>query len=177
MVGLFASVLVIPVAQRQYYLMPLPLVCLFAAKALTVFFPRVPEQKRTSVLGVAIVALSVLPAVALAEGLTRANDSQLARLRLVFERTQPTDTVMDGWEGTGVFRPHASYYYFVHDENIHMIPPQRWDAYLDDWESGKPRPKLIAMDRHLAALGPRFLGFVKKNYLSSDGFFYFSTLR
>jgi len=175
MVGLFASVLVIPVAQNQYYLLPLPLVCLFAAKGLLSLFSRVPAPKRVSAFCVALLALSALPTVALAEGLTRRNDKQLARLRSVFELTQPTDMVMDGWEGTGVFRPHAFYYYFIHDENILMIPPQQVDAYVDDLESGKVRPKLIALDRHVAALGPRFLSFLKKNYSSRDGFFYFSS--
>jgi hypothetical protein len=31
------------------------------------------------------------------------------------------------------------------------------------------------MDEYLVALGPRFLRFVKRNYMSSDGFFSFST--
>jgi hypothetical protein len=51
------------------------------------------------------------------------------------------------------------------------------DAYVDALESGRIRPRMIAMDQHLAALGPRFMSFVKRAYVSSDGFFYFSRSR
>jgi hypothetical protein len=81
---------------------------------------------------------------------------------------------MDGWEGTGVFRPHAFHYFFLHDESVAMLPQAEVDAYLDALANGKIRPRLIAMDDHLVALGSRFVRFVKGNYVSSDTFFYFS---
>jgi hypothetical protein len=102
------------------------------------------------------------------------NDSQLARLRYVFENTEPTDVMMDGIEGTGVFRPHALYHFFLHAEILDMLPREQVDAYVNALESGKIRPRLIALDDNLVALGTRFLRFVKRNYSSSDGFFYFS---
>ena len=173
-VGLFAGVLVIPVAQRQYYLMPLPIVCVFGAKGLLLLVDRAREGARALLLVLSMIPLSVLPALALRQAFTSRNDVQLARLRHVFESTKRTDVVMDGWEGTGVFRPHAFYYFFIHDEVLPMLPRERVDAYLDDLESGKIRPRLIALDRNLVALGPRFLAFVERNYLSDDGFLYFS---
>ena len=62
---------------------------------------------------------------------------------------------------------------------LYMIPDfdrpyETVDAYVDALESGKIQPRVIAMDEHLAALGPRFMSFVKRDYVSSDGFFYFS---
>jgi len=116
----------------------------------------------------------VIPIASLVDSYRDPNDVQLARLRQVFERTKPTDLVMDGWEGMGVFRPHAFRYFFLHDETMQMLPRESFDAYLDTIEGGQARPKLIAMDKHLAALGPRFLGLVKRDYVSSDGFFYYS---
>jgi hypothetical protein len=101
------------------------------------------------------------------------NDGQLARLRFVFENTEPEDVVMDGWQGMGVFRPHAFHYFFLHPETVAMLPRPHLDAYLDALESGAVRPKLIAVDRNLASLGPRFQGFVTKNYVTHDGLFYF----
>jgi len=177
LLGLFAGILVIPVAQRQYYLMPLPLFCLFAAQGMLVSLDRlrVEERTRTRVFLLAMIPLAVLPGLALLEAFTSPNDGQLARLRFVLESTRPTDVVMDGWEGTGVFRLHAFYYFFLHNETLPMLPPERVSAYLDALESGRIRPKLIAMDAHLVALGPRFLGFVNSNYASRDGFFYFRT--
>jgi hypothetical protein len=81
---------------------------------------------------------------------------------------------MDGWQGTGVFRPHAFYYFFLHEESIPMLARARVDAFLDALEGGKIRPRLIAMDENLVALGSRFVRFVKRSYVSYDGFLYFA---
>jgi 4-amino-4-deoxy-L-arabinose transferase-like glycosyltransferase len=172
LVGLFLGVLVMPVPHRQYYLILLPIVCLFAAKGLFVLVDRVRERKRPAFLGVALLLLAVLPVVALAGSFRDRNDAQLAKLRTVFASTRPADPVMDGWEGMGVFRPHAFRYFFLHEEIVAMLPRPELDAYLDALESGRVRPKLIAMDKNLRSLGPRFVQFVTTHYVTSDGFFY-----
>jgi len=172
--GLVAGILVVPVAHRQYYLMPIPIACLFAAKGLLFLIDLVQERARAWLLILAIFPLSVLPVLGLRQSFVSRNDSQLARLEYVFANTKPTDMVMDGWEGTGVFRPHAFHYFFIHDEMLGKLPPERVDAYLDALENGRIGPRLIAMDDHLVALGSRFLRFVDRNYVSRDGFFYFS---
>ena len=173
LVGLFAGVLVMPSAYGQYYLGPLPLACLFAAHGLLFLVERARRGVRPLVLAFALPALGILPAFALRESLRQRNDGQLARLRYVFENTQPGDVVMDGWQGLGVFRPHAFYYFFLHPETVAMLPGPQLDTYLEALERGEIRPKLIAMDRNLTALGPRFQKFVTRNYVSNDGFFYF----
>ena len=172
--GLIAGILVVPVAHRQYYLMPVPIACLFAAQGLSFLVDRAQERARAWLLILATIPLSILPVLDLHDAFTERNDNQLTRLREVLERTAPTDRVMDGWEGTGVSRPHAFYYYFLHDESLAMLPRKQVDTYLDALESGRIRPRLIAMDKHLVLLGSRFLRFVKSNYTSRDGFFYFS---
>ncbi len=172
LVGLFAGALVIPSAHGQYYLMPLPLVCLFAAQGLVLLVEGAQSRARPVLLVLALIPLGVLPARALRDSRKSRSDGQLAGLRYVFENTKPEDVVMDGWHGMGVFRPHAFYYFFLHEETIAMLPAPQLAAYLDALERGEIRPRLIAMDRNLAALGPRFTDFVKMNYVSSDGFFY-----
>jgi len=171
--GLTAGILVVPVAHRQYYLMPLPIACLFAARGLSFLVERARESARAWILVLTTIPLAILPVLDLRDSFRERNDGQLARLRYVFESTQPTDVVMDGWEGTGVFRPHAFYYFFMHEESVDMLAPERVDAYLGALESGKIRPKMIALDDQLTALGSRFLRFVKGHYASRDGFFYF----
>jgi hypothetical protein len=179
LLGLSAGVRIIPAAQKQYYLMPLPLLCLFAAEGLLRLVDwlanrrRTPQVARARLLALAVVALFVVPVLALRDSYRSPNDRQLARLRYVFETTKPTDLVMDGWEGTGVFRPHAFYYYFIHEELLPMLSADRVDAYVDDLESGKIRPKMIALDTNLVALKPRFLRFVMNRYASRDGVLYF----
>ena len=91
----------------------------------------------------------------------------------ILAKTEPTDVVMDGWEGMGVFRPHAFHYFFLHEEVRAWLPRTPVDAFLGELEAGSVRPKLIAMDENLRALGPRFASFVETHYTSSDGFFYF----
>jgi 4-amino-4-deoxy-L-arabinose transferase-like glycosyltransferase len=172
--GLAVGLLIVPVAHRQYYLISLPIIALFAADGLFVLVDLAREGMRPRLLALAVMLLSVLPVLDLRDAMASRNDGQLARLHYVFESTKPTDVVMDGIEGTGVFRPHALYHYFFHGELLLMLSRQQLDAYVDALESGKIRPKMIALDENLIVLGSRFLRFVKKNYVSSDGFFYFS---
>jgi hypothetical protein len=101
------------------------------------------------------------------------NDVQLARLQFVSTHTGPADRVLDGWLGTDVFRPAPHYYFFMHSELLAMLTPDEKEAYLDALTSGNERPALIALDAELVALGPRFLRFVRDNYLRvDDGVFY-----
>ncbi len=167
-IWLFLAVAVMPTPQMQYFLMPLPIVCLFAASALIELSNRVGRRFWPW----ALVALSILPIVNFAMNVS-GSSKQLALLRRVFETTKPTDLVMDGWQGIGVFRPHALFYFFVDDDMLVMMSPERLNAFFDDLESGRVRPALIALDRRLAALGPRFRAFVNAHYSSSDGFFYY----
>jgi hypothetical protein len=169
--GLFAGAFVIPSAWAQYYLMPLPLICLFAAHAMVVAV-ELAGRARHLVLVLALIGLAVLPARKLRHSLDLRNDRQLARLRHVIETTRPDDIVMDGWEGTGVFRPHAFHYFFLHRETLAMLPQRELAMFLGALERGAIRPSLIAVDRHLMALGPRFHTFLRTRYTSTDGFFY-----
>jgi hypothetical protein len=173
LVGLFLGVAVVPVAQRQYYLMPLPITCLFAARGLFFLLARLPPRTRPAFLCVATVGLAVLPVFALRGAYREPNAPQLARLRQVFDGTAPGDLVMDGWQGLGVFRPHALYHFFLHAEVVSMLPPSRLQAYLDALERGTVQPRLIVLDKSLRALGPRFLQFVDARYASADGLLYF----
>jgi len=172
LLGLIAGILVVPVAHRQYYLMAIPLLCLFGAKGLLQLVDRARARARPLALGLATLALLVLPVLDVVDSYTQHNDRQLARLRFVFDETGPTDAVMDGWNGTGVFRPHALHHYFLHDESVAMLTPAQVDAYLDGLERGTIRPRLIALDEHLVALGSRFVRFLEAHYESTDGFFY-----
>ncbi len=173
LVGLFAALVVMPSAYSQYYLVALPLVSLFAAKALLFLIARARGRARPALLVLALGALSALPALSLHETFGMRNDGQLARLQYVFANTKPDDVVMDGWQGLGVFRPHAFYYFFLHSEVRAMLPRPQLDAYLTALERGQIGPRLIAMDGNLFALGPRFVGIVRRNYATHDGFFYF----
>ena len=154
--GLIAGIAVVPAAYRQYYLMPLPIACVFAAKGLVWIVEMAQERVRRRLFVGATVLILIWPVVELTRSFTRRDDRQMARLRYVFEHTAPADTVLDGWMGTQVFRPHPLYYAFMHGELRAMLTQADKDAYLDALESGRVRPALITLDPELVALGPRF---------------------
>ena len=171
--GLIAGIPVVPAAYKQYYLMPLPIACVFAAKGLVFLVEKARERVRGRLLAGAVVLLLIWPVFELTKSFARRDDRQMARLRYVFEHTAPADTVLDGWMGTQVFRPHPLYYAFMHGELRVMLSQADKDAYLGPLESGRVRPALITLDDELVALGPRFLSFVRRHYVSADGLFYF----
>ena len=173
--GLIAGIPVVPVVYRQYYLMPLTIACLFAAEGLCFLVGLAPDRGRAARFLVgATLLLLVGPGVDLATSFfTRRDDRQMARLRYVFEHTGPADSVLDGWLGTQLFRPHPLYYFFMHSELLVMLSERDKDAYLGALESGSVKPSLITLDVELMALGPRFLRFVRNNYATQDGLFYF----
>ena len=175
LLGLIAGILIIPVAHRQYYLILLPFTAVFAAKGLLFLVELARPRARPWILVFATLALNILTVADLLDAYHSPNDEQLARLRQVFARTKPTDLVMDGWKGTGVFRPHAFHYAFIHEELVPMIPPDTVRAFLADLEAGKVRPQLIALDENLIlTFGSPLVRFVFKHYETSDGLLYFA---
>ena len=170
--GLLAGIAVMPVPYRQYYLMPLAVACLLAAKGLVFLVDLAPPRARPWLIVAASAVLLIWPARDLKQSYAYQDPGQLNRLRYVLEHTAPDDQVMDGWLGTGVFRPHAFYYFFMHPELRAMVSKQEIDSYAKALETGKIRPALITLDRDLAALGPRFVAFVRRNLVTRDGLFY-----
>jgi hypothetical protein len=170
--GLLAGAFVVPAAYEQYYLPPLAIACLFAARGLSLLLERSSHRERGWLVAAATLPLLIWPALDLRSALGRRSDAQLARLQFVFTHTGPGDLVLDGWLGTNVFRPAPLYYGFMHRELLVSMSEREKDAYLDPLTSGRARPALITMDDELRALGPRFLDFVRDRYVSTDGVFY-----
>jgi 4-amino-4-deoxy-L-arabinose transferase-like glycosyltransferase len=170
--GLVAGIVVVPAAYEQYYLPPLTIACLFAARGLCFLLDSSRYRGRDWLLVCATAPLLIWPVVDLGRALGRRNDVQMARLRFVYAHTGPTDPVLDGWLGTNVFRPHPLYYFFMHGELLAMLTQSQRDAYLDELTSGRVRPALITLDDELRALGPRFMQFLRDRYVSTDGLFY-----
>jgi Dolichyl-phosphate-mannose-protein mannosyltransferase len=174
--GFVAGIPVVRVAYEQYYLPPMTIVCLFGARGLCLLLERSRFRARLGPVICGAVALSIWPVVDLGRSLQLRNDVQLGRLRFVFAHTGPNDNVLDGWLGTNVFRPAPHYYFFIHSELLAMLTASEKEAYLDTLTSGRDKPALIALDVELRALGPRFLEFVRDNYVRADGLFYLPRL-
>jgi 4-amino-4-deoxy-L-arabinose transferase-like glycosyltransferase len=171
--GLIGGIAIVPAAYRQYYLMPLSIACLFAAKGLVFLVERAREHLRRWLFLGATVLLLIWPAFEIRSAFAWRNDQQISQLRYVYAHTRPTDTVLDGWLGTGLFRPHPLYYGFMHAEVLAMLSERDLEAYFYALESGKVRPALITLDDELKRFGPRLLSFLDAHYVSANGLFYF----
>jgi len=175
--SLVAGVAVVPAAYEQYYLPPLAIASLFAADGLLFLVELAREPLRAPlVVGTTIVLLARAVAE-LASASAYRNEAQLARLRYVLEHTGPTDTVLDGWLGTGVFHPQPLYYAFMHRELWASLPESEHEAYLGALESGKVKPALITADRDLLRLGPRFVHFLYRDYVTDNRLFFSPAVR
>jgi 4-amino-4-deoxy-L-arabinose transferase-like glycosyltransferase len=78
------------------------------------------------------------------------NSSDLKSLRYTIEQTSPSDIMMDGFTGFGVFRPHAYFYWFLHSEIIEMMTDEQMRELLSDFQTGKIAPQYILLDSFLA---------------------------
>ena len=159
---------------EQYYLMPLPIACVFAAQGLCPSRRRGPANVSRGWLVVGATALLLIwPVVDLTQvaspGVTTNRWRGCATSSSTRRRRTP---VLDGWLGTAVFRPHPLYYFFMHGELLAMLTGSDKDAYLDALESGRVRPALIALDDELVRAGPALPELRARHYVSGDGLFY-----
>ncbi len=109
------------------------------------------------------LAILVRPFMALACYHLSDNRNWLGALRHLMEITGPEDRVLDGWTGLGVFRPHAYYYYYLH-EGVLM--------WLDEREKGEDLlaalrehpPALVISGPYLEQLSPAVRDYIGDHY-------------
>jgi hypothetical protein len=141
------------------------------------------RRRRDGALALLLIALSVYPLDQMRRAFipqtlgafntrnTR-NTNALSDIRYVIENTTPQDTVMDGISGSGVFRPHAYFYYTLLLEIQAMISDQQRQELLQALRSGRIAPKLIVLDdqgpdrraHDFRALSPEIRAFFEEHY-------------
>ena len=94
------------------------------------------------------------------------NTNQLDEIQYVIANSDPKATVMDGWSGIGVFRPHAFFYWFLHRRLVATLEADVMDNLLAGLKSGYIQPALIIFDDDLRVASPDLNDFVTNNYLS-----------
>ncbi len=135
------------------------------AGVLVLAVPLLLGRARQLALALVLAAASVHPLLRLAQtspGWT--NSARLGAIRYVLAQTTPQDTVMDGWTGVGVFRPHAYPYFFLHREIQATLTDAQRRALLADLRAGRIAPTLIFYDRFLRALSSDFRAFFEERY-------------
>jgi dolichyl-phosphate-mannose-protein mannosyltransferase len=111
-----------------------------------------------------LVVISVPPQVRTYANLKLRNTAQLGQIRYVLQNTTSNDTVMDGFTGNGVFRPHAYFYYMLHYGVRWMLSEREWNGLLGDLRTGKIAPKLVILDEELRQLPDDIVTFFRSNY-------------
>jgi hypothetical protein len=163
--SLLAGAFIIPVPHRQYALLFLPFVAVLAGDSLVDVVRRFASRRRESALAVVLVLVSIRPAYQSRVFWERRNWATLQKIEWVLANVGPQETVLDGFSGEGVFRPHAFFYFFLHDEMRGMLGDADWNALRRGLEEGSIAPKLILYDRHLKEL-PREVGdYIEGSYL------------
>ena len=94
----------------------------------------------------------------------RKNVQQLTNIRYVLENTLSDEKIMDGWEGIGVFRPHAYFYWMLHKEIQSLLTQDQKQQLLKDLKTGKVAPKFVNLDKNLIRLSPEITKFFEENY-------------
>ncbi|HKD66312.1 MAG TPA: glycosyltransferase family 39 protein [Candidatus Binataceae bacterium] len=140
---------------------PMLCVALFLTAGAALMF-RFPEPA----LALFVIGLSIEPYHYIRKhSMPHMNDQRLHQLRLVLTITRPADTVMDGWSGLGVFRPHAYFYWSLSPRNRFILSSQDRRELLSGLRSGRIAPRLIFPDQDgLGWISPEVELFLLKYY-------------
>ena len=118
------------------------------------------------VVGIVLVALCAHFSLQLKDMFQFRNKETLSEIRYILVNSRPDETVMDGWTGLGVFRPHAWFFYFLHTEMRKMMTRDQFDSLYQDLRTSRVAPRLILFDQDLKSLSPEITAFFKQHYTS-----------
>ena len=162
-IGLFW---IIPVVDRQFYMIMLPpmaLVTAYALRQASTFWPRCLQP----VFWIGIFWFTTAEPLSTSQKrLTsiRGISPSLDLALWVIDQTPRTATVLDGWTGVGVFRPQAWYYGFIHREIPLIINEHERAALIQDLRSGRRQPSIIVQDDKLLNLHSELTPWVQQHY-------------
>ena len=122
------------------------------------------RHSRWIVLALLLVPLSLNPLLESRVFWERRNWSTLQKLSWVIENVSPQESVLDGFSGLGVFRPHAFFYYFLHGEMLLMLEDSDWRPLEDLLSDPEKAPKLVVDDRFVARAPSPVRELVERNY-------------
>jgi hypothetical protein len=89
---------------------------------------------------------------------------QIEEISYIIKNTDPTDTIMDGFQGSGLYRPHAYYYWFLPYNDRERLTAQEKEQLLHQLNGGSIAPKLILVDKNLSDISPAITEFFDKYY-------------
>jgi len=120
-------------------------------------------------LAIVLCALCLPPYCVTRNAFLIDNAETLKTLHYVIEKTSPAATMMDGWTGYGVFRPHAYFYWFLHDDMLAMLSHEQRAELFADLQSGKLAPDYIVPGFWMGAVADQMPDFVRNHYRPIPG--------
>jgi len=134
---------------------------------LLIGFAMISSRWKNWVVGIVLVALCANFSLQLKDMFQLRNKETLSEIRYILVNSRPDETVMDGWTGLGVFRPHAWFFYFLHTHMRKMMTRDQFDSLYEDLRTGRVAPRLILFDQNLNSLSPEITAFFKQHYSST----------
>lgn len=121
-------------------------------------------------VAVGLALVTIVPLVRVGTMLpSLANQDQRERVEYLLANTRPGDAVFDGYTGYGVFRPHAYYFWFLHEEVQAMLPESDKGARLVRALEAT-RPAIAITDSWVATLPPEVQTYLANNYEGTTPF-------
>jgi hypothetical protein len=158
--GYSAMQMVSPAPWPQYLLNHMPLLAVLAGEGLV----RASAASWPRLAWPATLLLGVVPGLAVTLAGFQSNGEQFRGVRYVQSITEPSDTVLDGVTGYGVFRPHAFFYPHVNWDIRGMIPAERRAELEDGLVSGRIAPRVVLLDDDIAYLSEAATAYVRGHY-------------
>ncbi len=141
---------------------------------LSVAVSRARQRKPWMPLAIGLALITIVPLVRVGTTLHRlANHDQRERVEYLMANTGPGDAVFDGYTGYGVFRPHAYYFWFLHEEVQAMLAESDKGARLIK-ALETTRPAIAITDSWVATLPPAVQTYLANHY---DGTTPFAALK
>jgi hypothetical protein len=168
--SLLAGTLILPAPLAQYFLPLMAPVAWLAADALVGLSHRAASGKSAEwLLAGALLALSLNPLLRGHVGRELASPDARARATLdqigwVVDHTGRDETVLDGFSGLGVFRPHAWFYFYPNEDIRPLIDYSEVTGLKKRLRNGVVSPRLAILDWDLQGVDSELLQFLKENY-------------
>jgi hypothetical protein len=89
-------------------------------------------------------------------------------MRDVLTATRPDERILDGFSGLGVFRPHAYFHFFLHDEIRVLLGPRGTTRLFGALRDGVVAPDFVVADADVLALPSDIVAFLRENYQPAE---------
>jgi hypothetical protein len=171
--GIVGGAFFIPVPYLQYFVMALPLVAILGARALTgaVLAETLPPPPsslwRPLLVAAALLLAALSPLRTMERGLHPDHpflQRDLARIRFIVGTTSLDDTIFDGFTGSGAFRKHAWFYFFLHGEVRALLGAPEIGRLQAELRDGDIAPAGVLFDDEVEQLHEEVVSFLRANY-------------